>query len=80
MAKLQLLGCYMTRSILANIESRRSIVTDIQVVFFVHIFQIAMEELFPDRGRLDGHIVGLDHPIVTRKRHRRRRPRRRKPS
>ena len=79
-AKLQLLGCCMTRDILANIETRRSIVTDTQMVFFAHIFQIEMAELFPAKGRLDGQVVGLDQAVATRKRCRRRRARRKKSS
>jgi len=46
-AKLQLLGCNMTRDILANIETQRRIVTDIQVRFFAEVFGIPLAELFP---------------------------------
>jgi transcriptional regulator with XRE-family HTH domain len=33
-AKMQLLGCYMTREIIANIETRRSSATETDFVFF----------------------------------------------
>ncbi len=79
-AKLQLLGCYMTRDILANIEIRRSIVTDIRLVFFATVFGIELTDLFPAKCDFRGQIVGLDKPIVTRKRRRRSRPRRKKSS
>jgi len=46
-AKMQLLGCYMTRAIIANIESRRSAVTDKQIVFFAEVFGVEAGEFFP---------------------------------
>jgi transcriptional regulator with XRE-family HTH domain len=52
-AKLQLLGCYMTRDILANIETQRRIVTDVQVRFFAEVFQVSLAELFPPLRRGD---------------------------
>lgn len=48
-AKIQLLGCYMTRAIIANIESRRSTVTDKQIEFFTEVFAVEVGELFPQR-------------------------------
>jgi len=47
--KLQLLGCYMTRDILANIETQRRIVTDIQVRFFAEVFAVAEGDLYPPK-------------------------------
>ena len=47
--KMQLLGCYMTRDIIANIESRRSNVTDRQIEFFTEVFGVEVGELFPRR-------------------------------
>ena len=58
-AKLQLLGCYMTRDILANIETQRRIVTDIQVRFFVEAFGISLAELFPVKRRGDTKTMWL---------------------
>jgi transcriptional regulator with XRE-family HTH domain len=46
-AKMQLLGCYMTRDIIANIESRRSIVTDKHIELFTEVFGVKVGELFP---------------------------------
>ncbi len=72
-AKLQLLGCYMTRDILANIETRRSPVTDTQIEFFCEVFAVKVQELFPARPKLNGNgngrALGLAVRIVTRRRH-----------
>lgn len=46
-AKLQVLGCYMTRDILASIETRRCIATDKQIEFFAEAFGIQVQQLFP---------------------------------
>jgi len=73
--KLQLRGCYMTRDILANIETQRSIVTDKQIEFFAEIFGIKEGSLFPEKRRLTGGLVGLDMKIVTRRPCPNRRPR-----
>ncbi|MFO1511923.1 MAG: hypothetical protein U1F83_03260 [Verrucomicrobiota bacterium] len=77
--KLQLLGCYMTRDILANIETQRSIVTDTQIEFLAEIFGIKEGSLFPEKRRFSGRLVGLDMKIVTRRPCKNRRPRRRTP-
>ena len=45
--KLQLLGCYMTRDMLASIETRRCAATDIQIEFFAEVFGIEVHRLFP---------------------------------
>ena len=58
-AKLQLLGCYMTRDILANIETQRRIVSDIQVWFFAGVFQIPIPELFPVKRREGARTLWL---------------------
>jgi transcriptional regulator with XRE-family HTH domain len=50
-AKLQLLGCRMTRDILANIETQRRIVTDTQVDYFAKVFGVPVADLFPSRRR-----------------------------
>ena len=72
-AKLQLLGCYMTRDILANIETRRSPVTDTQIEFFCEVFAVKVQELFPARpkqnGNGNGRALALAVRIVTRRRH-----------
>ena len=49
-AKMQLLGCYMTREIIANIETRRSSVTDKQVVILAEVFGEEVGSLFPQLG------------------------------
>jgi transcriptional regulator with XRE-family HTH domain len=73
--KLQLLGRYMTRDILANIETQRCVVTDKQIEFFARIFGVKADELFPDKPHLNGKLVGLDMKIVTRRLCPNRRPR-----
>ena len=73
--KLQLLGCYMTRDILANIETQRCIVTDKQIEFLAEIFGVKEGCMFPDKRRLNGRMVGLDMKIVTRRPSANRRPR-----
>lgn len=46
-AKMQLLGCYMTRDIIANIETRRSPVTDKRIAFLAEVFGVVVGNLFP---------------------------------
>jgi len=77
--KLQLLGCYMTRDILANIETQRGPVTDRQIEYFAEIFGLKEGELFPGKRHLNGRIVGLDMEIPTRRSCPNRRPRTREP-
>ena len=73
--KLQLLGCYMTRDILANIETKRCIVKDWQIEFFAEVFRLNENELFPVKRHLNGKVVGLAFKIVTRRPCLNRRPR-----
>ncbi len=49
----------MTRDILANIETQRRIVTDIQVRFFAEAFGISMAELYPVKRREDSRTMWL---------------------
>jgi transcriptional regulator with XRE-family HTH domain len=77
--KMQLLGCYMTRDILANIETRRCIVTDKQIECFAEVFSVDEGNLFPERRHLSGKQVGLDMKIITRNPCRNRRPRSKAP-
>ena len=48
-AKMQLLGCYMTPAIVANIETRRSSVTDKRIEMFAEVFGMAVGDLFPPK-------------------------------
>lgn len=77
--KLQLLGCYMTRDILANIETLRGPVTDMQIEFFAEIFGVTAGDLFPAKKHFSGRPAGLDLPIVTRRRRTPASPRRKSP-
>ena len=68
-AKLQILGCNMTRDILANIETRRSTATDTQTEFFAEVFGVEIKELFPARGPRDrGRVVGIATELASRRR------------
>jgi transcriptional regulator with XRE-family HTH domain len=50
-AKMQLLGFYITRDILANIETLRTIVTDKQIVIFAEVFGVPLGDLFPPKQK-----------------------------
>ena len=69
-AKLQILGCNMTRNILANIETRRSVATDVQIVFLVEVLGIKIKDLFPPGG-VKLPVVGLTKEPLTRRRRKR---------
>jgi transcriptional regulator with XRE-family HTH domain len=45
-ARLQVRGCDITRDILANIETRRSVATDKHVFFLAEVFGVEIAELF----------------------------------
>jgi transcriptional regulator with XRE-family HTH domain len=45
-AKLQLVGCDISRDVIANIENRRSIATDKQCFFLAKVFGVSLDELF----------------------------------
>ena len=77
--RLQLLGCYMTRDILANIETQRCPVTDKQIEFFAHVLGVKEGDLFPIKRHFSGEMVGLNTEITTRRRCPKRRPRSRVP-
>ena len=77
--KLQLLGCYMTRNMLASIETQRCPVTDKQIEFFAHVLGVKEGDLFPTKRHFSGQVVGLDTEIRTRRRSPRRRRRSRVP-
>ena len=46
-AKMQIHGCYMTRDILASIETRRCPATDTQIKFFSEVLRVKVQDLFP---------------------------------
>jgi transcriptional regulator with XRE-family HTH domain len=75
--KLQLLGCYMTRDMLANIETLRCPVKDKQIEFFAYVFGLRVGDLFPGVRHFSGRVEGLAVQMVTRRPcpHRRRRTR-----
>ncbi len=59
-AKIQLLEFYITRDILANIETLRSSVTDKQIVIFAEVFGVPVGDLFPPKQKSSGRDVGLN--------------------
>ena len=59
-AKIQRLGFYITRDILANIETLRSSVTDKQIVIFAEVFGVPVGDLFPPKQKSSGRDVGLN--------------------
>lgn len=50
-SKLNLIGHYITRDIIANIESRRSVVSDVQIHALAEVFGVEVGELFPPKRR-----------------------------
>jgi transcriptional regulator with XRE-family HTH domain len=67
--KLQLVGCYITRDVLANIEVQRSIVTDIHIRAFAEVFRIVEADLFPPK-RKGMESMWLVDQITARRRRR----------
>ncbi|MGB7767264.1 MAG: hypothetical protein WBN22_00220 [Verrucomicrobiia bacterium] len=58
--KMQIAGFYITRDILANIETLRTIATDKQIVVFAEVFGVPVGDLFPPKQKSSGRIVGLN--------------------
>ena len=46
-ARMQLLGCYITRDIIAKIETRRCSVNDERILLFARVFGVEIGRLFP---------------------------------
>ena len=65
--KMQLLGCYMTRDILANIETHRCIATDKQIEFLAEVLGIQIQELFPAVRHFVGKVPEF-HEVKQRRR------------
>ena len=73
--KLQMLDCYMTRDILASIETQRAPVTDIHLEFLSEVFAVPVGEFFPAKPHFTGRPLGFTQEIRTRRRRRSGRPR-----
>jgi transcriptional regulator with XRE-family HTH domain len=67
-SKLQLRGCYITRDVLANIELRRSAVTDFQIRAFAEVFGVAESDLFPPKHSGSQTMWRVDQLTVQRRR------------
>ena len=68
-SKLQLIGCYITRDVLANIELQRSIVTDIHIRAFADVFGVTEGDLFPPK-RPGNQTMWLVDQLTARRRRR----------
>src|SRR3989475_12763917 len=77
--KLQLVGCYMTRDMLASIETQRCSATDKQIEFFAHVLGVEERHLFPITRHFTGQRVRVNMEITTRRRPPKRPPRSRTP-
>ena len=66
-SRLQLRGCYITRDVLANIELRRSAVTDFQIRAFAEVFGVAEGGLFPTQ-RSGNQTMWLVDQLSARRR------------
>lgn len=68
-ARLQVIGCDMSRNILANIETRRSVATDKQIEFLAKVFGVEVGQLFPPQSpKSNGVPVGICTQAATRRR------------
>src|SRR5690242_4700105 len=66
-ARLQVIGCDISRDVLANIETQRSPATDKQIEFFAQAFGIKEQALFPDKRHFDGKVVGVKSEGFSRR-------------
>ena len=73
--KLQMLDCYMTRDILASIETQRAPVTDRHLEYLSEVFGVPVGAFFPPKPHFAGRPPGFTQEIRTRRRRRPRRPR-----
>lgn len=64
--EMQLRGCYMTRDIVASIETLRCIVTDKQLEFFAAVFGIPIQQLFPPKPHFSGKEPDFREPKPRR--------------
>ena len=58
----------MTRDILANIESLRSVATSKQIEFIAEVLGVKEQDLFPQKRHFVGKNVGMNLRIFTRQR------------
>ena len=49
--KLQVIGCDITRDVIANIELKRCVATDAHIMGFMRVFGVRLKDLFPDEIR-----------------------------
>src|SRR5438046_9109307 len=77
--KLQLAGCYMTRDMLANIETQRCSATDKQIEYFAHVLGVEERDLFPIKRHFNGQVVRPNLAIGSRRARLNRKPSSRAP-
>jgi hypothetical protein len=70
-----MLDCYMTRDILASIETQRAPVTDKHLEFLSEVFGVPVGAFFPPKPHFAGRPLGFTQDIRTRRHRRPRRPR-----
>ena len=68
-SKLQLVGFYITRDVLVNIELRRSTVTDVHIRAFADVFGVTEGDLFPPK-RPGNQTMWLVDQLTARRRRR----------
>ena len=68
-AKLNAMGCYLTVSILASMETRRCTVSVTRLMYLARVFGVIEQDLLPKERPFSGQPVGLVHQTP---RHRRR--------
>ena len=66
-ARMQVLGCSITRDVLANIETRRSPVTDQQILFFCAAFSVAVADIYAAVPMQKQQMVGVLTQSPTRR-------------
>jgi transcriptional regulator with XRE-family HTH domain len=64
--RLQLVGCDVSRQIIAHIETGRCAVPDCEIVYFAHVFGVKVEELFPAEWRDGARCKNLAGRCPTR--------------
>lgn len=65
--KLQIAGCEISRQTIAHIEVGNCAVTDTQIIFFMKVFRVNVEEIFPVQWRRGAEIGNLSGVCPTKR-------------
>ena len=68
-SKLQLVGCYITRDVLVNIELQRSVATDFHIRALAEVFGVNEADMFPPK-RQGAQTMWLVDQLSARRRRR----------